>query len=116
MVEAEVLDALAGALDAASASLRQRLALLAAPPQRPPRDAVSKARAIHGGLGPRQGQILNELEKAGEAGTNTGVISRAIGYSQPNVHLTLAGLMRLGFVEKDSSAKPQLYSLAPKLR
>jgi hypothetical protein len=121
MSSAAVLEALADALDAASGVLRQHLALLGPPTARgadgqAPQGAIAKARAIHERLGPRQAQILGVLEEAGSDGTNTGVISRAIGQDQPNVYLTLQSLAGLGFVDKDESTNPHTYRLTPRLR
>lgn len=121
MSNVAVLEALADALDAASGALRQHLALLG-PPAAPgadgqaPQGAIAKARAIHERLGSRQAQILEVLEGAGDAGTNTGVISRSIGQDQPNVYLTLQALAGLGFVEKDETTDPHTYRLTPLLR
>jgi hypothetical protein len=78
--------------------------------------AVLRAKAIHPGLGPRQAEILEELEIAGADGTTTGVIFRKIGYPQPDVYLTLRGLVTRGLAEKDESASPQRYRLAGALR
>lgn len=115
----QALAALADALDAASASLRQSLALHAADggaePGSPAGSAVDRAKALHPQLGPRQAEVLTLLEKAGNDGTTTGAISRAIGYDQPNVYLTLRGLMTLNFVEKDATTSPHTYRLTPLL-
>jgi Fe2+ or Zn2+ uptake regulation protein len=81
-----------------------------------PQGAIAKARAIHERLGRRQAQILGVLEEAGGDGTNTGVISRAIDYDQPNVYLTLQSLVGLGFVDKDKTTDPHTYGLTPRLR
>jgi DNA-binding transcriptional ArsR family regulator len=121
MSDVAVLEALADALDAASGALRQHLALLGPPAARgadgqAPQGAVAKARAIHERLGSRQAQILEVLEEAGGDGTNTGVISKAIGQDQPNVYLTLRSLAGLGFVEKDKTTDPHTYRLSPGLR
>lgn len=115
MEETVVLEALAEALDAASATLRQRVALLIPPPsQRGTEylDPVARARALHEQLGHRQAQVLQVLADAGEPGTNTGAISRAIGYDQPNVYITLRVLIGLGFVEKDETTNPHTYRLS----
>jgi hypothetical protein len=113
MSGAAVLEALAEALDAASLALKRRSALLAEEPERSKLQggAVARARVIHPLLGPRQAEVVEQLERAGRGGTNTGVISRAIDYEQPNVYLTLRGLITLGFVEKDESATPHRYRL-----
>ena len=44
-----------------------------------------------------------------------GVVSRAIGYEQPNVYLTLAALARHGLVVKDETTAPHTYRLGPEL-
>src|SRR5437773_7546692 len=105
MGDAAVLEALAEALDTASVVLKRRAALLTGEvgDAHASAGAVARARVIHPLLGPRQAEVIEQLEQAGRAGTNTGVISRAIKYDQPNVYLTLRGLTTLGFVEKDES-------------
>lgn len=113
-MDAQLLEALAEAFDAASLSLRQRAAVMTAdsqPRTTRPQNAIERARAVHPMLGKRQTEVIAELESAGTAGTSTGVISRSIGYDQPNVYLTLRGLMSLGFVEKDESTNPHTYRL-----
>lgn len=114
MSNSAVLLALADALEAASRVLRQQAEAGEAQPAQThlPQGAVARARAIHPSLGPRQTQIIATLEQYGRAGTNTGVISRAIRYSQSNVHLTLKYLMRDGLVERDSQARPHTYWLS----
>jgi IclR helix-turn-helix domain len=112
--EAAILDAMADALEAASRVLRQRLALVETGPGtrgRAREGVVARARAMHERLGRRQAEILEVLEEAGSAGTNTGVISRKIGQDQANVYLTLRSLVRLGFVEKDGTTDPHTYRL-----
>lgn len=117
MSDSEVLLALADALDAASRLLRERATAPTQPAPEPrATGAVERARSIHPSLGPRQAQILEVLEQYGNAGTNTGVISRAIHYSQPNVHLTLMGLMDAGLAVRDASVRPHVYWLAERLR
>lgn len=101
----EVLNALADALGEASALLRRRAKELAG------RDAGDSSQASTAGLGPRQAEIVGVLAEFGDGGTNTGVISRRIGYSQPNVHLTLGKLVEKGLVKKDSATRPHSYSL-----
>lgn len=110
-----ILVAIADALDAASHVLRQRAAVLSVGVQEPedagPTDIVSLARAIHPQLGPRQAQLLDLLAQAGPDGTDTGSLSREMGYDQPNVYLTLQQMMPLGFVEKDETTRPHTYRL-----
>lgn len=114
MSDAAVLDAMADALDAASRVLRQRRALIEPPDAKEQirEGAVARARAVHERLGRRQAEILEVLEEAGSAGTNTGVISKKIDQDQANVYLTLRGLVRLGFVKKDETTDPHTYYLA----
>lgn len=120
MTQAALLEALAEAFDAASGALRQRAALLMPSPSRQldPREAtpVDKARALHEQLGHRQAQVLQVLADAEDTGTNTGAISRTIGYDQPNVYITLRVLAGLGFVEKDETTDPHTYRLTQLLR
>ena len=87
-------------------------------PKRPEQNlkAALLAKQIHPELGPRQDEILEQLEIAGDDGPTAGIISRAIGYPQPDVYLTLRVLVALGFVEKDESTNPQRYRLADPLR
>jgi hypothetical protein len=107
-----MLDAMAEALEAAAAVLRRRSALAdVESPTVAAAGVVSRARAVHPLLGPRQAEILGLLEESGRGGTNTGVLSRAMEYDQPNVYLTLRGLIGLGFVEKDETTSPHTYRL-----
>ena len=116
MSDSQVLIALAEALEAASGVLRQRASLASvSEPEDRIEDfvgAVARAQALHPLLGPRQAEVIDLLEKSGSEGTNTGVLSRAMGYDQPNVYLTLRGLSSIGLVEKDESARPHTYRLA----
>ncbi len=106
------LDALAEAFEAAASVLRRRAALTETGTQeRPLSGAVARARAVHPLLGPRQAEVLQLLEEAGPSGTNTGVLSRRMDYDQPNVYLTLRGLITLGFVERDHQTTPHTYRL-----
>ena len=101
MSELTVLEAIADALDSASSTLRQRIALTkpAAPSEAgTARGPVERARAIHPQLGERQAQVLEVLAQAGEDGTSTGFIARKIDYDQPNVYITLRALVGIGFV------------------
>lgn len=119
MNDSLLLEVLADGFDAMSTAIRQRLALLdsdstiaAAGPTR----AVDRARAMHPMLGNRQAEVIAVLERAGVSGTNTGAISMEINYDQPNVYLTLQGLLTRGFVEKDVSTSPHTYRLTQVLR
>lgn len=113
----ELLDAWADALHAAESVLRDRAARLRAPVlSLEPNKVIEAIRLEHPRLGLRQVQVLTELALAGADGTNTGALSRSIGYDQPNVYLTLNELGRRGFVEKDESASPHRYRLAQRFR
>lgn len=105
-----MLDAMAEALDAAAA-LRRHSALADVESPTVAAGVVSRARAVHPLLGPRQAEILGLLEETGREGTNTGVLSHAMEYDQPNVYLTLQGLIGLGFVEKYDTTSPHTYRL-----
>ncbi len=107
----DTLIALAEAHEAAAEVLRRHAALASANAEPAPADAVTRARAVHPQLGPRQAEAIRQLEEAGPSGTNTGAISRAMAYEQSNVYLTLRGLITLGFVERDESASPHRYFL-----
>lgn len=81
----------------------------------PAKAPMEQALEVHPKMGPRQREIMQLVIDAGAAGTDTGVISRAIGYTQPNVHLTLKGLIGWGLVRKDAEARPQRYYADPRL-
>lgn len=118
MADIAILEAIADSYDAASAKLREQITLLklassaAEPEPATPQNVVARARAIHPQIGPRQIEVLEVLEVADTEGTSTGHISRIIGYDQPNVYLTLQGLMAQGFVAKDETTRPHTYRLA----
>ena len=118
MTDVAILEAIADSYDAASAKIREQIALLkiAAPTVEPEpgtlQKVVDRARAIHPQLGPRQIEVLEVLEIADTEGTSTGHISSIIDYEQPNVYLTLRGLTALGFVAKDETTRPHTYRLA----
>jgi DNA-binding IclR family transcriptional regulator len=76
--------------------------------------AVGSVRGEH--LGSDLAEIIELLDKAGPFGSNTGFLSRSMGYDQPNVYLTLRGLIGLGFVEKDESGRPHSYRLSKVLK
>jgi DNA-binding MarR family transcriptional regulator len=76
---------------------------------------IQRAKSLHPELGPRQTEILGLLEIAGPDGTSTGHIAKKIGYPQPDVYLTLRGLVTRGFVEKNDSSSPHRYSLSKSL-
>jgi DNA-binding MarR family transcriptional regulator len=113
----DALDVLAEVLATASDALRKHAQSLRSTIREATEhvDVVAVARRLHGSLGPRQAEVLALLQEAGPVGTNTGVLSRRMGYTQPNVHLTLKELVRRGLVEKDASARPHNYRLSPRL-
>jgi N-methylhydantoinase B/oxoprolinase/acetone carboxylase alpha subunit len=116
--EEAIVSALADALEAAAASLRRRAALLPPDMRSGPQagSAEERARMIHPMLGPRQAEVIRELEEYEPKGTSTGAIARGLGYDQANTHLTLQALMERGLVERDTSVHPHNYRLAPPLR
>ena len=99
-----IFTTLAEALEAAAQVLRDQAGSATGP-------ASDATPADFAQLGFRQRQILGVLAEHPD-GTNTGVISRAIRYSQPNVHLTLKSLIDRGLVEKFASERPHRYKLA----
>ncbi len=117
MSEVSVLDALAEAAEAAAAVLRRRAALLrpGEPGGEPPSGVADRARLVHPMLGPRQAEVLAELETAGRAGTTTGAIARALDNDQANTHITLGALVKHGLADKDASVYPHVYRLSPLL-
>jgi DNA-binding MarR family transcriptional regulator len=118
MSEVWLLSVQVRALEAALEVMRGDLAILQQEQEgttRPSSSAVQRARAIHPQLGPRQAEVITALEEHGSQGTSTGAISRAIGYDEANVYLTLRGLIRRRFVEKDTMTDPHTYRLAGRL-
>ena len=120
MLQADVLDELAEMHLEMAALLRQRANERrnvddTRPVELGDGDIVSRARAIHPQLGPRQAEIVTLLHEFGQAGTNTGVLSRRMSYSQSNVHLTLKEMIRSGLVERDADAHPHRYMLSHRL-
>lgn len=113
------LEAIAEALDAASATMRRRAALISASSdedaQTVEEDGIARARLLHPQLGPRQAQVIEKLQEAWPAGLTTGPLSRSIRYDQANVYLTLQSLVALGFAEKDSTQSPHQYRLGRRL-
>jgi len=61
---------------------------------------------MHPQLGPRETEVIAALEEQGTQGMSAGSISRAIRYDEPNVYLTLRGLVTRRFVEKDAMTDP----------
>lgn len=114
-----ILESIADALEAASASIRRNLALdatrtLTAQPAFGA-GAVDRARGVHASLGPRQAQILEALEEAGLPGASVGSLANTLEYDEPNTYLTLQALVKLGFVEKDHYVSPHIYRLSAQL-
>ena len=115
--DTEVLTTMAEAFEAAAAAIRRNIALAAPAEASDAAPSVAaRARALHPQIGKRQLEVLAELDKSGLAGTNTGVISRALKYDQPNVYLTLNNMKDNDFVEKDESTDPHTYRLGRALR
>jgi hypothetical protein len=77
--------------------------------------ALERALGIHPSMGPRQRELITLVEGIGARGADTGELSRASGMSQPNVHLTLKGMMTRGLIRKDESQRPQRYYLGAAL-
>ena len=117
MTDLNIIEAIADALDAASAVLRRRLreAVASAEPSQSGHvlDAVMRE---HHGLGPRQRQVIDLVAQHGERGVDTGWLFRAMGYDQANLYLVLRSLVQRGIVEKQSDHHPHLYRLAAKYR
>ena len=109
-------EVLADALEAAARVLRGAGRDAAAPEAADIDSAVALARELHPALGGRQAMVIELLDAAEPTGTTTGALSRTMDYDQPNVYLTLRGLITLGFAEKDASTDPHTYRLGEKLR
>lgn len=63
------------------------------------------------GLGHRQQQVVQELQKARSAGERTGVIAAVVGMDHPNTLLTLRALEKKGIAELVPGSKPQQWRL-----
>jgi hypothetical protein len=115
MPEASVLlNAAADALNAAASTLRQHaIALSPQVSDGQSLSAVERARVQHPQLGPRQAEAITLLEPLYPEGTDTGYLYREMDYDQPNVYLTLQGLIKLGIVEKNATTRPHTYRLHP---
>lgn len=113
MSDADILDSLAEAAEAAAAVFRRRAALARPQPQSEPAPGtvLDLARQIHPMLGQRQAEVVGELEKAGATGTTTSAIAAALQYDQANTHIALGALVKHGIAEKDTSAYPHVYRL-----
>jgi DNA-binding IclR family transcriptional regulator len=70
---------------------------------------------LHPLLGKRQAEVIGLLAKEHPEATNTGKLSRAMEYDQPNVYLTLQGLIQANLVVKDATQRPHQYGLSPNL-
>jgi hypothetical protein len=78
--------------------------------------AVERAQSLHPHLGKRQIEALSLVEEIGSGGAETGTLSRRMNYDQPNVYLTLQGLVKRGLIEKDASQHAHRYYLSPLLQ
>jgi hypothetical protein len=118
MSEERILDALAEAAEAAAAVFRQHAAQTRPlwPAERPAGRLLDRARQINPMLGPRQAEVLSELEAAGPAGTTAGAIAWAMNYDPPHADITLGARANQGLVGEDTSVYPQVYRLSPALR
>ncbi|UQS27564.1 hypothetical protein L1857_34595 [Amycolatopsis thermalba] len=108
---AAVLNAWSDALSAASAVLRQHALALSPAVEARALSAVDRARIMNPQLGPRQAEIITLLDELYPKGADTGYLHRKMNYDQPNVYLTLKGLIQQGIVEKDATTRPHLYRL-----
>lgn len=117
---ASVLNALADALDAASATLRRHAVGLAqdqddtAPSTNAPDDVVARARRTHPLLGQLQAQVLRHLADAHRDWVDSTVLWHRVGtdkVDRPNLYNTCQKLMDLGWVEKDPTTRPHRYRL-----
>jgi len=66
-------------------------------------------------LGERQEQMLPLLAAAGEDGTTSGDIARALKYDHANATVTLNMMVKAGLLLKDESKAPYRFSLVPEL-
>jgi len=99
-------------------TLRQHLAppsVQLAPEGDSPAAVVGRARVMHPLLGKRQAEIIELLAEEHPKTTNTGKLSRAMDYDQPNVYLTLQGLIQANLVIKDATQRPHQYGLSQHL-
>jgi hypothetical protein len=113
----EILDAMAEALEAAAAVLRRHAAPRhpGAPEAQHAETLAERARQIHRMLGERQEQMLPLLAAAGERGSTSGNIARALDYDQANATITLNAMVKAGLLLKDESAVPYRFMLVPEL-
>jgi DNA-binding MarR family transcriptional regulator len=119
VTESSLLETLADAAEAFAATLRQHANPIspqqAVPTGNTPEDVVARARIIHPLLGKRQAEIIGLLAQEHPNTTNTGKLSRAMNYDQPNVYLTLQGLIQANLAVKDATKHPHQYGLSPNL-
>lgn len=113
---------LADATEAMAKTLRQIAAEIdgdevpAASEAAPAGSALERALQLHPMMGARQRELIPLVEREGKRGADTGVLSRTMGYDQPNVYLTLQGLIRRNFIVKDTSSHPHRYFIGPALK
>lgn len=118
MSDIDVLSALADAAEAFANTLRQHLTPITpqlVPKGNRPEDVVGRARIMHPLLGHRQAEVIGLLAKEYPGTTSTGNLAREMGYDQPNVYLTLQGLIQANLVVKDATPRPHQYGLSPNL-
>jgi hypothetical protein len=118
--ESSILNALADALDAASATLRRHAVGLArdqddAPARtNTPDDVVSRARRARPSLGQLQAPVLWHLADAHPEWLDSTVLWHRVGtdkVDRPNLYNTCQKLMELTWVEKDPTTRPHRYRL-----
>lgn len=108
-----LLTALAEAHATAATTLRQHIAALSPQPSDGQAlSAVERARVMNPQLGPRQAEVIELLENLYPDGTDTGYLYRTMDYDQPNVYLTVNGLVKWGIAEKDITTRPHRYRLS----
>lgn len=119
----QLFEDLADTVEAMARTLREIAAEIGADevdedplPAPKPGSALERALALHPMMGRRQRELIPLVEREGKRGADTGVLSRTMGYDQPNVYLTLQNLIRRGFIEKDTSQHPHRYFIGPALR
>ncbi len=94
---------------------RAALARLVWPTEGPTSSVLDRARRIDRTVGPRQADVLSEVEASVSVGTTTGAIARALDCAQPDTDITLSALSNQGLVEQDTSVHPHVYRLSPAL-
>jgi hypothetical protein len=116
LMVSEMLEAMADALEAAAVELRRRAAAWhpGVPEAQHAGTLAERARQIHRMLGERQEQMLPLLAAAGEHGTTSGDIARALDYDHANAMITLNAMVKAGLLLKTKSA-PYRFWLVPEL-